>query len=41
MSQDIQNIETQFMEGIKKNAGAAITMGVILLIMGIAARSAG
>jgi len=34
MSQDIQNIETQFMEGIKKNSGTAITMGIILLIMG-------
>ncbi|GMR06789.1 MAG: HdeD family acid-resistance protein [Gammaproteobacteria bacterium] len=35
MTQDIQTIETQFMEGIKKNAGTAITMGIILLIMGI------
>ena len=37
MAQDIQNIETQFMEGIKKNSGTTITMGIILLIMGVLA----
>ena len=37
MSQDIQNIETQLMAGIKKNAGLTITMGIILLVMGLLA----
>lgn len=35
MSQDVQNIETQLMAGIKKNAGITIAMGTILLLMGL------
>ena len=34
MSQDIQNIETQFMEGLKENSGTAIVMGIVMLVMG-------
>ena len=35
MSQHIQNIESQFMAGIKKNAGITIAIGTILLLMGL------
>ncbi len=37
MSQQNQNIETQFMDGIKKNSGHAIAVGFILLLMGFLA----
>lgn len=34
MSQEIQNINTSFLEEIKKNSGLTIAIGVIVLLMG-------
>ena len=37
MSQEIQKINSPFLEEIKKNSGLTITMGVIVLLMGLLA----
>jgi uncharacterized membrane protein HdeD (DUF308 family) len=37
MSQEIQKMEPQFMEDIKKNSGLTIAVGVILLLLGLLA----
>ncbi len=35
MSQDIQNIESTFLNEVKKNSGLSIAVGIIVLLMGI------
>lgn len=40
MSQDIQNIESQFLEDIKNNSGFTIAAGIIVLLMGMLAMAA-
>jgi uncharacterized membrane protein HdeD (DUF308 family) len=35
MSQETQNIETQFMEDVKKNSGLTMVIGGILLLLGL------
>ena len=37
MSQEIQNIDTPFLEEIKKNSGLTIAIGVLVLLMGFLA----
>lgn len=37
MSQEIENVGTEFLDGVKRNAGLAIAVGVILLIVGVLA----
>ena len=34
MSQEIQNLQTQFEEAVKQNSGSTIGAGVIVLLMG-------
>jgi uncharacterized membrane protein HdeD (DUF308 family) len=35
MSQDIQNIDSKFLNEVKKNSGLSIAVGIIVLLMGI------
>lgn len=37
MSQEMENVGTEFVDGVKRNAGLAIVVGVILLIVGVLA----
>ena len=37
MSQEMENVGTEFVDGVKRNAGLAIVVGVILLIVGVIA----
>ncbi len=37
MADEIQNIEKPFLEGIKKNAGLTVAMGVLLMLLGFLA----
>lgn len=39
-TEEIEKIETQFMKALKKNSGTAISMGILLLILGFLAMGA-